>query len=131
MKLTRAVGTILAVAALSVPAVVTALQVETREVGIGTYIADRSLGGMQDAFDSGVGRLYAFSRVVGAEGNTTIYHRWYYEEQLMAEIELSVRSDNWRTWSSKAVMPEWTGEWRVDVVSDDETMLHSVKFTVD
>ena len=131
MKLTRAVGAILVAATLSVPAVVSALQIETREVGIGTYIADRSLGGNQDAFDSGVGRLYAFSRVVGAEEDTTIYHRWYYEEQLMAEIRLSVRSNNWRTWSSKAVMPEWTGKWRVDVVSNDDTMLHSVRFTVD
>ena len=131
MKLTRSLGTLLAMAALAVPAVVSALQIETREVGIGTYVADRSLGGMQDAFDADVGRLYAFSRVVGAEEDIAIYHRWYYEEQLMAEIRLNVRSNNWRTWSSKAVMPEWTGEWRVDVVTDDETMLHSVKFTVD
>jgi hypothetical protein len=48
----------------------------------------------------------------------------------MARVSLRVAGPNWRTWSSKTILPEWTGEWRVDVVGPDGTVLRSVDFTV-
>ncbi|RMH43608.1 MAG: DUF2914 domain-containing protein, partial [Gammaproteobacteria bacterium] len=44
-------------------------------------------------------------------------HVWYWQDREMARVDLPVRSSNWRTWSSKRILPEWTGPWRV-VVED-------------
>lgn len=130
MQRFKALATIFAVLILSVPAAVSASQIQTRDVGVGTYVADRALGGSSESFDSSVDRLYAFSRVLGAEGDTMVYHRWYYGDRLMAEVQLNIRSADWRTWSSKTIMPEWTGEWRVVVVSEDGSVLDYITFTV-
>lgn len=130
MQRFKALATIFALFILSAPAVVSAAQIQARDVGVGTYVADRTLGGTRNVFDPSVGRLYAFSRVLGAEGETMVYHRWYYGDQLMAEVPLNVRSNDWRTWSSKQVMPEWTGEWRVVVVTEDGSVLDYITFTI-
>jgi hypothetical protein len=41
-----------------------------------------------------------------------------------------VRTPAWRTWSSKTLLPEWTGEWMVEVLTSDGTPLESVIFFV-
>ncbi len=130
MQRIKALIAIVSVLILSIPAMVSAAQIQTSDVGVGTYVADRALGGMRDTFEPDVGRLYAFSRVIGADGDTVVYHRWYYGDHLMAEVPLNVRSDNWRTWSSKSVMPQWVGEWRVVVVAEDGTVLDYVTFKI-
>ena len=48
----------------------------------------------------------------------------------MAEVKLPVRSSNWRTFSSKNIMPEWTGQWIVDIADEDGTVIYSLPFTV-
>lgn len=116
--------------ALAVPALVWAAQMQVQDLAIGTYVSNRHLYGSNDSFAPTVGELYAFSRVVGAEGSTHVYHRWYYGDQLMAEISLPVRSGDWRTWSSKKIMPQWIGRWRVDVVGDDGSVIDSVTFVL-
>ena len=49
----------------------------------------------------------------------------------IADVPLTVRSGDWRTWSSKNVQAGWTGDWRVVVVSEDGSVLGSVQFAVD
>jgi hypothetical protein len=45
-------------------------------------------------------------------------------------VPLTVRSGDWRTWSTKNVQPDWTGDWRLVIVSEDGSVLGSVKFAV-
>ena len=112
------------------PATVLASTVSVGEAAIGTAVEDRVLVGQGFQFDSAVGRLYAFTRIVGAPSETQVSHRWYYGEQLMAEVSLPVRGANWRTWSTKSVMPQWVGNWRVDVVAEDGSVLDSLNFSL-
>ncbi len=86
--------------------------------------------GISSYFDSSVGKLYAFTRIVGAEGDTRVYHKWYHGDVLVADVPLTVRSGDWRTWSTKNVQPGWTGDWRLVVVSEDGSVLGTVKFAV-
>ncbi len=86
--------------------------------------------GSGETFPSTVGALYAFSRILGAEGETVVVHKWFHGEELRAKIPLPIRSKNWRTYSSKNILPEWTGDWRVDVTTEDGTVLTSLSFTV-
>ena len=93
-------------------------------------VVDRAPVGNSDVFAKDIARLYCFSRVVGAAGQTQITHNWYYKGTLKASVKLPVRSDNWRTWSSKTIDPAWTGEWMVEILSDQGTPLESIIFYV-
>lgn len=115
---------------LIVPATALASAVSVGEAAIGTGVEDRALVGQGLQFDSAVGKLYAFTRIIGAPAETRVSHQWYYGDQLMAEVSLPVRGANWRTWSTKSVMPGWVGNWRVDVVGEDGEVLDSLNFTI-
>lgn len=93
-------------------------------------IVDRAPVGSGDVFAKESAKLYCFSRVVGAPADTEITHNWYYKGTLKSSVKLSVRSNNWRTWSSKSMMPEWTGEWMVEILSDEGTPLESIIFFI-
>lgn len=69
-------------------------------------------------------------QAVGNHGNSITYftelrdmsgqtakHRWEYNGNVMAEVEFNVRGPRWRVWSSKSLMPQWEGEWKVSVVN--------------
>jgi hypothetical protein len=130
MHLRKTLLTSIAAMVFAVPALVWAGTLEVRDVAISTGVQGRVPTGISSYFDASVGKLYAFTRIVGAEGDTRIYHKWYHGDVLVADVPLSVRSDDWRTWSSKNVQPDWTGDWRVVVVSEDGSVLGSVKFAV-
>ncbi len=60
-------------------------------------------------------QVYFFSELHGLNGQSVI-HRWQHNGQVMAEIKFEVGANRWRVWSSKNLLPEWTGEWRVSVI---------------
>jgi hypothetical protein len=113
---------------LSIPAM--ALAVEVVEGVIATQVTERSPVGAAESFSSDVGRLYCFTRIAGAAVDSQVTHVWLKDGQEKARVPLTVRSNDYRTWSSKAIMPEWTGAWQVDVLAEDGTLLKSLPFTV-
>ena len=115
---------------LAVPVLAWAASLQVTDVAIGTGVHSRVPTGISSYFDSSVGKLYAFTRIVGAEGDTRVYHKWYYGDVLVADVPLTVRSGDWRTWSTKNVQPDWTGDWRLVIVSEDGSILGTVKFAV-
>ena len=93
-------------------------------------IVDRMPVGSGDVIPAGTERVYCFTRIDGAQGETEITHNWYHKGALKASVVLPVRTSEWRTWSSKTLLPEWTGEWMVEVLSKDGTPLESLIFFV-
>ena len=93
-------------------------------------IVDRMPVGSGDVIPAGSERVYCFTRIDGAQAETEITHNWYYKGALKASVVLPVRTSEWRTWSSKTLLPEWTGEWMVEVLSKDGTPLESLIFFV-
>ncbi|HEX7047897.1 MAG TPA: DUF2914 domain-containing protein [Gammaproteobacteria bacterium] len=73
--------------------------------------------------------LYFFTEVKNAAGET-ITHRWMHNGEVVAEVPLQVGSDSWRTWSSKEFIPEWEGEWTVEVVDSQGNTLVEESVTV-
>ncbi|MBN2644354.1 MAG: DUF2914 domain-containing protein [Desulfuromonadaceae bacterium] len=76
-------------------------------------------------------KLYCYTRVVGALEDTWISHVWYYEDQEVARVRLPVSSTNWRTWSSKRILPDWRGQWRVEVLDAADEPLLLVPFSIE
>ena len=98
---------------------------------IATTIENRIPQRTAQRFPATVGTLYCFTKVVGAQTETSITHIWYYQDEKMTEVVLPVRSRYWRTWSSKKIIPQWKGPWRVEVTSKDGTMLKTITFTIE
>jgi hypothetical protein len=130
MHLRKTLLTSIAAALLAVPAALWAASLQVEDVAIGTGVYNRAPMGISSSFDSSVGKLYAFTRIVGAEGDTRVYHKWYHGDVLVADVPLTVRSGDWRTWSTKNVQPDWTGDWRLVIVSENGSILETIKFAV-
>jgi hypothetical protein len=94
-------------------------------------VRDREPVGAAEAFPSDIARVTCFTKIVGAEDTVSVEHVWYFGDREMARVELAVRSPSWRTWSTKTMTPEWAGEWRVDVVESDTTVIASKEFTLE
>jgi len=104
---------------------------EVSEAVITTDIIDRSPVDAIESYFADVGKIYCFTRIEGAlEEETSVSHVWYYEDKEMARITLPVRSAYWRTWSSKNILPAWTGDWRVEILNEDGDLIKSISFNL-
>jgi regulator of protease activity HflC (stomatin/prohibitin superfamily) len=87
--------------------------------------------GRADEFAPDVGRVICYTRIRGASANTVIKHRWFWENKLQGEVQLEVKSADYRTYSRKTVFSHQTGIWRVEVVvADDHATLASRSFVI-
>ncbi|NIP73247.1 MAG: DUF2914 domain-containing protein [Gammaproteobacteria bacterium] len=73
------------------------------------------------------GKIYYFTELRDLGGHT-VTHRWMYGGQVMAEVSFDVGGPRWRVWSSKDLVPGWSGEWTVEVVADDGQVLAEDSF---
>jgi len=108
----------------------TASAVITVEAEICTAIEERQPTGTAVSFPADIGKVYLWSKVLGAQDSTTVNHVWYYKDEQMATVELPVKSSSWRTWSSKSILPHWIGSWEVKILDTDGTELKSIPFQI-
>jgi hypothetical protein len=97
---------------------------------ITTQIRDRLPVDSVQSYPATSGTLFCFTRIAGAVEEAQVFHVWYRGEQEMARVELLVRSSDWRTWSSKRLLPGWAGDWRVEVVDGEGNLLQTIAFTL-
>jgi len=107
------------------------LQAEELAVEVMEFCAaveGRSPVGATTQFLNPIEKIYCYTKITGAADTLTVFHVWYYDEKEMARVELTVKSASWRTWSSKKMLQEWSDVWRVDVETEDGTVLASKEF---
>lgn len=76
------------------------------------------------AIDPGADKVFFFTELRNMDG-TSITHRWSLNGTVMAEISFKVRASRWRVYSSKTLLPEWRGEWVVDVLDENGAVLET------
>lgn len=74
-------------------------------------------------------KLFFFTEVRKLKGQT-ISHLWFHQDQLMAEIPLTISADRYRTYSSKNIMSSQTGQWRVEAVTEQGELLAQKTFRI-
>lgn len=74
-------------------------------------------------------RIYFFTEFTGLKGQM-IKHRWEYNGKVMGEVNFNVGSNRWRCYSSKNLLPEWTGIWTVSVIDEKNNVLSEAYFEV-
>lgn len=100
------------------------------ELVIATGVEDREPAGEGTAFPADAGQLVAWSRVTGAEG-TTIEHVWRFPAgDIEAVVPLQIGGSPWRTWSTKRIPPEWSGDWVVEVRDAGGNVIATANLTV-
>jgi len=117
---------LIAAAAVSASAQESGLSVE--KMIFCTGIEDRLPIGENTQFFESAERIYCYTRINGAADTLQVTHVWFYGDVEKARVDLTVKSASWRTWSSKKMLPAWSGAWRVDILGPDEKVLLSREF---
>ena len=109
---------------------VQAQNIAVSQFDFATAIENRGPVGIDSTFSATVGTVYCFTRIEGIADTTQITHEWYYKDEQKAQVDLTVATDNWRTWSSKTIPEEWVGPWRVMVLDQNGKVLAAKTFTI-
>jgi hypothetical protein len=100
-------------------------------IAICQEVQERTPVGEADSFSNQIGQLSCFTRVQDAEAPTQIFHRWYVGEEMVGEIAINVRGEQWRCWSTKTIQPGWTGECRVEILTEAGDVISTKKFVLE
>lgn len=105
-------------------------QIHLEVITICRDVVDRTPVSINSVFSTNVGRLYCFTKVVGARKETKITHNWFKNGKLQSSITLPVKSSSWRTWSLKEIRASDAGDWMVEVLGEDGNPLEAILFFV-
>ncbi len=126
----KRIAALVSMLALLAAAGIARAAVSVEDAAVCTAVTEKSPVGTATNFPPEVGRIYAFTRVVGMETPGAVTHRWVYEGTTVAEVNLPVNGPSWRTWSSKEVLPHQAGGWKVEILDGDGNVLSVLEFTV-
>jgi hypothetical protein len=99
------------------------------EIHICTAVEDRQPSGVGTVFPVDLDKLYCFTKINGAEDTTYVTHVWYFGDVEIARVKLPVKSNSWRTWSSKK-LNMGLGNGHVEVVSESGDILGKAEFEI-
>ena len=83
---------------------------------------------MVDSIDSGSYTSISFFTELQDLTSHNVTHQWTFDDQVMFEKTFEVKGPRWRIWTSKTLIPSWTGSWTVNVLDDDRSVLTSKSF---
>ncbi len=104
--------------------------IDISQAVVATGVDNREPTGVAEQFPADVGTLYCYIVAEGDFAETQLVLVWMHGDQEMAKVPLTVKGPRWRTWSSKKIMSDWTGDWTVRIEDANGNVLKSVDFTV-
>jgi hypothetical protein len=105
--------------------------IKVEKIACGMGVEERELQDEAITFSSETERIYCWSLITGCEEPTVVEHVWYYGGDEKARVALDIKYPRMRTWSYKTMMPEWKGDWKVEVIDDNGKLLASTGFKVE
>jgi tetratricopeptide (TPR) repeat protein len=77
------------------------------------------------------GPLFFYAQIKSASA-TTVQHLWYQDDRVHQNVTLRVEASRigYRTFSRSLMTSDSAGSWRVELRSEDGTLLHEERFTV-
>jgi hypothetical protein len=81
----------------------------------------------RDNSSNGVIKLFAYSQVRHLAGEKLVY-RWLRGATVAANVEVKVRTDDWRSHTSKYLSKEMRGHWRVEMRTSKGELLAFTEF---
>jgi hypothetical protein len=90
-----------------------------------TGIDNREPVSTVDNLDSSDLRSVSFFTELQDMAGQTVTHQWTHQDKVMFEKTFEVKADRWRVWTSKTLIPAWSGTWTVNVLDNDRSLLAS------
>jgi hypothetical protein len=87
-----------------------------------TAVVEREPLSRDSSFSADIGQIFCWTNVLNDGGEGSVEHVWYYNGEEKARVELPANYARNRVWSSKKILPEWTGKWTVAVMAGSEKM---------
>ncbi len=81
-----------------------------------------------DSIDSGSYTAISFFTELKEMTGQNVTHQWTFNDEVMFEKTFEVKGPRWRVWTSKTLIPSWTGSWTVNVLGDDRSVITSESF---
>ena len=95
-----------------------------KDIKICKKIYKRTPVGADDVFTNNVDSLYCYTRVQNTGSKKEIKHIWYFENQIMTQVRYNVKKSNiYRSWTKKTILPHQVGKWRVDIHDNHGTII--------
>ena len=98
------------------------------EAAVGTSVENKALIGSAESFPVGTAKVACFARITDAM-DQEVEFVWYKGDAEQARVKQTVKTNPYRTWSTKTLPADAAGDWRCDIVQG-EKVLHSVKFKI-
>ncbi|WP_455197966.1 DUF2914 domain-containing protein [Kaarinaea lacus] len=93
-----------------------------------SQIIDREPADSLTEMSNDTSRVYFFTDLRDLAGQI-VTHQWEHDGNIMAEVKFKVGSGpRWRVYSSKNLLPSWTGEWTVTVIDENDVALNTSTF---
>ena len=83
---------------------------------------------MVDSINSGSYTSISFFTELKDLTGHNVTHQWTFNDEVMFEKTFEDKGPRWRVWTSKTLIPSWTGAWTVNVLVNDRTVLASQSF---
>ena len=104
---------------------------KVKDIKICKYIKQRTPVGSDNVFTNNVDSLYCYTKIQNTGRKTEIRHIWYYEGQVMTQVRYNAKkSNNYRSWTKKTILPNQVGFWRVDIQNSKGTIIASKRFEI-
>ncbi len=104
-----------------------AAAVTVEKMAFGTDVKDRELVGAAEEFPAGTPQVWCWTRLSAKSAPISVKHVWSLDGRKMLEVPLKLNYASGRTWSHKNVRP---GAWKVEVVTDEGTVVGAATFSV-
>ncbi|RMA97830.1 DUF2914 domain-containing protein [Hydrogenothermus marinus] len=103
---------------------------EVLEIKFATKIENREPINIYDEFPKDIKKIYCWTKIKAYQIPTFVIHEWYYNNRLMASVKLPITYYIFRTWSSKRILPIWTGKWKVIVKDERGNIIAEKEFFI-
>ena len=81
-----------------------------------------------DSINSGAYNSISFFTELNEMSGHNVTHQWTFNDEVMFEKTFEVKGPRWRVWTSKTLIPDWTGSWTVNVLDDNRAVLQTRSF---
>jgi hypothetical protein len=94
-------------------------------------VINKNPAGLSDSFPWSTEKVYIWTMIECDRPPSSIRHTYYFEGQKVNDVELKIKSPQWRTWSYKTLLEKrYIGQWKVNITSDEGELLQSIFFEV-
>ncbi len=103
--------------------------VKVSSSAICTSVSERMPEGINNEFSADVEKVYYWTKIDNAQGQK-IKHVWKKGDTVLSEVELSINSPSYRTWSSKTIYSDIKGQITISVIDESGKVIKEEGFTI-